>query len=265
MGRGAQTETSVVNVIQIQMYVEARHPQQNTCDEQTLWDVDTFSEIVSDLDASKNYPNDPKIEVIKAIQSNLDEDSARKFWHQCMGTPVNQYGDAFYRGFSPVIEYVTPEVALELLRHADALAGGLDFFALPQGFKIVHHPDTKRRNTLVYDPECYNQDPDAYALRFKTSGELEQKSEHTQYSGTEAWKNAWEQIFKNDLFSTRAERSQALDALERDLPSGCKNMNEEFSKVFHTTPPARTTIEARLAEPSMLVEIEAIAYVKLSE
>lgn len=38
-------------------------------------------------------------------------------------------------------------------------------------------------------------------------------------------------------------------------------MNEEFAKVFKKTPPARTTVEARLAEPEMLVEIEAIAWV----
>lgn len=38
-------------------------------------------------------------------------------------------------------------------------------------------------------------------------------------------------------------------------------MNEEFAKVFRKNPPARTTVEARLAEPEMLVEIEAIAYV----
>jgi reactive intermediate/imine deaminase len=38
-------------------------------------------------------------------------------------------------------------------------------------------------------------------------------------------------------------------------------MNEEFRKVFPTDPPARTTVEARLAEPEMLVEIEAVAYV----
>jgi len=41
-------------------------------------------------------------------------------------------------------------------------------------------------------------------------------------------------------------------------------MNEEFSRVFRNNPPARTTIEARLAEPTMLVEIEAIAYIKLT-
>jgi 2-iminobutanoate/2-iminopropanoate deaminase len=38
-------------------------------------------------------------------------------------------------------------------------------------------------------------------------------------------------------------------------------MNEEFAKVFAVDPPARTTVEARLAEPEMLVEIEAIAWV----
>jgi enamine deaminase RidA (YjgF/YER057c/UK114 family) len=40
-----------------------------------------------------------------------------------------------------------------------------------------------------------------------------------------------------------------------------QTMNEEFAKVFPTDPPARTTVEAHLAEPTMLVEIEAIAYV----
>jgi 2-iminobutanoate/2-iminopropanoate deaminase len=38
-------------------------------------------------------------------------------------------------------------------------------------------------------------------------------------------------------------------------------MNEEFRKAFPEEPPARTTIQAALAEPEMLVEIEAVAYV----
>ncbi len=38
-------------------------------------------------------------------------------------------------------------------------------------------------------------------------------------------------------------------------------MNEEFARAFPTDPPARTTVQAALAEPEMLVEIEAIAYV----
>ncbi len=37
-------------------------------------------------------------------------------------------------------------------------------------------------------------------------------------------------------------------------------MNEEFARAFPANPPARTTVQAALAEPEMLVEIEAIAY-----
>ncbi len=39
-------------------------------------------------------------------------------------------------------------------------------------------------------------------------------------------------------------------------------MNDVFAAVFPTDPPARTTVQAALAEPEMLVEIEAIAYVE---
>ena len=38
-------------------------------------------------------------------------------------------------------------------------------------------------------------------------------------------------------------------------------MNEVFARFFPSAPPARTTVQAALAEPEMLVEIEAIAYV----
>ena len=38
-------------------------------------------------------------------------------------------------------------------------------------------------------------------------------------------------------------------------------MNAVFAEFFPTNPPARTTIQAALAEPEMLVEIEAIAYI----
>ena len=46
---------------------------------------------------------------------------------------------------------------------------------------------------------------------------------------------------------------------------GFQIMNEEFAIAFHENPPARTTVEARLAEPTMLVEIEAIAYIELTD
>ena len=38
-------------------------------------------------------------------------------------------------------------------------------------------------------------------------------------------------------------------------------MNDVFAATFPQAPPARTTIQAALAEPEMLVEIEAIAYI----
>lgn len=40
-----------------------------------------------------------------------------------------------------------------------------------------------------------------------------------------------------------------------------QKMNEVFARTFGDDPPARTTVEAHLAEPTMLVEIEAIAFV----
>ncbi len=39
-------------------------------------------------------------------------------------------------------------------------------------------------------------------------------------------------------------------------------MNAVFAEFFPEDPPARTTVQAALAEPEMLVEIEAIAYVE---
>jgi enamine deaminase RidA (YjgF/YER057c/UK114 family) len=38
-------------------------------------------------------------------------------------------------------------------------------------------------------------------------------------------------------------------------------MNEEFRQAFPNDPPARTTVQAALAEPEMLVEIEVVAFV----
>jgi reactive intermediate/imine deaminase len=42
---------------------------------------------------------------------------------------------------------------------------------------------------------------------------------------------------------------------------GFQAMNEVFAEFFPSAPPARTTVEAALAEAEMLVEIEATAYV----
>lgn len=40
-----------------------------------------------------------------------------------------------------------------------------------------------------------------------------------------------------------------------------QDMNRVFAEIFPEAPPARTTVQAALAEPEMLVEIEAIACV----
>ena len=37
--------------------------------------------------------------------------------------------------------------------------------------------------------------------------------------------------------------------------------DDVFSRIFGEMPPARTTVQAHLADPTMLVEIEAIAFV----
>ena len=38
-------------------------------------------------------------------------------------------------------------------------------------------------------------------------------------------------------------------------------MNDIFSEIFPDNPPARTTVQTPMAEETMLVEIEAVAYI----
>ena len=71
----------------------------------------------------------------------------------------------------------------------------------------------------------------------------------------------------NNVLSVLAEGGAApSDVLKCNVyladMSDFQVMNEEFAKVFPDAPPARTTVQAALAEPEILVEIEAIAYVK---
>jgi len=96
-------------------------------------------------------------------------------------------------------------------------------------------------------------------------------------AGQVAWNEKGELIGIGDV---RAQTRQVLRNVEAVLNDGgatmrdvlkCnvylaniahfQAMNEEFAKAFPSDPPARTTIESALAEPEMLVEIEAIAYV----
>lgn len=41
-----------------------------------------------------------------------------------------------------------------------------------------------------------------------------------------------------------------------------QKMNDVFSEIFPENPPARTTVQTPMAEDSMLVEIEAVAYIR---
>ena len=97
-------------------------------------------------------------------------------------------------------------------------------------------------------------------------------------SGQVAWDNTGKLIGINDI---RAQTIQTLSNVVSVLKEGgadiddvvkcnvyLKNMddfqimNEEFAKIFINNPPARTTVQTPMAEPEMLVEIEAIAYIK---
>ena len=97
-------------------------------------------------------------------------------------------------------------------------------------------------------------------------------------AGQVAWDNTGKVIGINDI---RAQTKQTLSNVFSVLKEGgadindvvkcnvyLKNMsdfqimNEEFAKVFPINPPARTTVQTPMAEPEMLVEIEAIAYIK---
>ena len=96
-------------------------------------------------------------------------------------------------------------------------------------------------------------------------------------AGQVAWDKTGNLIGINDV---RAQTVQTLANVEAVLKEGGAElsdvvkcnvylkdmkdfqiMNEEFAKLFPDNPQARTTVQTPMAEPEMLVEIEAIAYV----
>ena len=96
-------------------------------------------------------------------------------------------------------------------------------------------------------------------------------------AGQVAWDKTGNLIGINDV---RAQTVQTLANVEAVLKEGGAElsdvvkcnvylkdmkdfqiMNEEFAKIFPDNPPARTTVQTPMAEPEMLVEIEAIACV----
>ncbi len=95
-------------------------------------------------------------------------------------------------------------------------------------------------------------------------------------AGQVAWDETGEVMGLGDV---RAQTAQTLNNVKSVLAEGgatlgdvvkCnvylkdmrdfQAMNEVFASFFPSEPPARTTVQAALAEPEMLVEIEAVAY-----
>ncbi len=96
-------------------------------------------------------------------------------------------------------------------------------------------------------------------------------------AGQVAWDNTGKVIGLDDV---RAQTIQTLSNVKAVLEEGGATlsdvlkcnvylkdmkdfqvMNAEFAKFFPESPPARTTVQTPMAEPEMLVEIEAIAYI----
>lgn len=97
-------------------------------------------------------------------------------------------------------------------------------------------------------------------------------------AGQVAWDGAGDVVGVGDV---RAQTIQTLNNVDSVLKEGGATrddvlkctvylkdmadfqiMNDEFAKFFPDNPPARTTVQTPLAEPEMLVEIEAVAYVE---
>jgi reactive intermediate/imine deaminase len=73
------------------------------------------------------------------------------------------------------------------------------------------------------------------------------------------------QVLKNLLDVLEAAGASVDDVLKCNVYLSdirfFDDMNSEYKKVFKKDPPARTTVQARLAEPEMLVEIECVAFI----
>jgi 2-iminobutanoate/2-iminopropanoate deaminase len=58
---------------------------------------------------------------------------------------------------------------------------------------------------------------------------------------------SWDDVLKCNLYLKNMDNFQ--------------RMNETFSEIFTDRPPARATVQTPMAEETMLVEIEAVAYI----
>ena len=89
--------------------------------------------------------------------------------------------------------------------------------------------------------------------------------EHGQIVGLGDVRAQTRQVLRNVVSILREAGAEVGDVLKCNVYLAdmryFQAMNEVFAEVFVTDPPARTTVQAALAEPEMLVEIEAIAFI----
>ena len=124
-----------------------------------------------------------------------------------------------------------------------------------------------RPPNLAFQPRpAYPYSPGARGGRLVYTAGQVAWDEHARLVGIGDARAQAEQTLRNVESVLRAGGATLADVLKcnvyladmRDFAA----MNAVFARFFAEEPPARTTVQAALAEPEMLVEIEAVAYVE---
>lgn len=123
-----------------------------------------------------------------------------------------------------------------------------------------------RPGNLSFQPRpTYPYSPGAAAAGWVFTAGQVAWNEHGQLVGLGDVRTQTRQVLSNVLSILREAGATAADVLKCNVYLAdmryFQAMNEVFAETFPIDPPARTTVQAALAEPEMLVEIEAIAFV----
>jgi reactive intermediate/imine deaminase len=123
-----------------------------------------------------------------------------------------------------------------------------------------------RPKTLSFQPRpTYPYSPGAAAGGWVFTAGQVAWNEHGQIVGVGDVRAQTRQVLRNIVSILQEAGGTVADVLKCNVYLAdmryFQAMNEVFAEVFATDPPARTTVQAALAEPEMLVEIEAIAFV----
>jgi reactive intermediate/imine deaminase len=123
-----------------------------------------------------------------------------------------------------------------------------------------------RPKNLSFQPRpTYPYSPGAQAAGWVFTAGQVAWDEHGQLVGVGDVRAQTRQVLRNIVSILREAGGGVADVLKCNVYladiRGFQAMNEVFAEVFPTDPPARTTVQAALAEPEMLVEIEAIAFI----